>query len=1265
MDRLIDIYRSIDTIIKRRFILENIVDENIVFKVIVGNLKFFPLFEDGINNRNQKRISKTNNEINVFKYFLEEIFKLYELPLDELQKTKIENMVDSINFIRSYFSNSLSSVFENPNQFMTEKDFLEETGILKDNIVDYLKNPQNQHLSKSSVSSKNQNFIEKTSLISSRHDLLYIKCFVLGYLKNIFEKTKDIEEYLKKIGHTEFKYNINSLLQDCEYMCRLIKEKENFEIPMKSLFICDFTLLKEFYKNKILIQNHYEFINGVGNDVIDFNLFNKAFLGKFMKLPEQISDDFSILFYLFDNEQKYIPFLKKSKDTIKDLVTRFFGNSSSTEDLIAIITMEDIVKDEKEKKKKSTKNSLYNQNSSYNQYSSYNQNTSYNQNNLSTQEMLDSLYAGIFTEDEKNLIKDTVNFYLMEEKKNSSFNNIENFTWDNLKEYIFHSSIFEIKIKDIFLYLIFSIYSRQYDDYSIFNKIYNSIFNNSTNLDIDIYTLFDFFESYKEFFEGPFKKYISRYFFLDIKKREKKIKKKKNKKDDVISLYFYLLLEFNKGVIKKLIGIDITDDTYLREELYKSIDFLKTIREFRTLDDLSDFINKGNRKNKLSDSETFLIKMKKQSLINEYLATIPEKKSISEQKYNEMEKFYNDHKEYLQYFNVQFYQILDHIVEYYINNKIATENTNDISNFLEKYKEYFIDSSVDRNETLESLQTMYNDTKHIMFQRLKKLFKKRMGNTDYIKKKLAERLEAENDKEKNTSSSKEKQVFKNNPKSSSRSKGKIPMKPSNSKENKINSLTLKGKNPNKFSSSKGKNQIDSLSSKGKNQIDSSIPKENPIDSSTLKGKNQIDSLTLKEKNPNKFSSSKGKNPNKFSSSKGKNKIKPLTSNVLIPKENQIKPLTSNVLIPKKKLDPNDLLKIDTLKELDRFNPNEYNNQSKEIIENKKKQIQNIVEKIKEIRSNRHSSPNEVPNEDLSMLLEFYNRMKKKDKKDRDISITQSYTNKLIEEIKDREHRQNRYIYNLFNGLPTAFSTGYYAPDVLDFLRNCILKCLETVGGINYVKKYEKNNRKIQGNSSRTTSIRNNSSMEQKIVIKGKRSLQYHYEDFLESQDLDTILIGDNTEENVLEIVKEIENQLKQLERPKLLQRGQFVINKSEDGKTMKVIFEMGDRISIFECYFGYNYDDWREIESFYDRLEPVENDEYKLLFYFQTKDNLKKEYTYYINKYNYQLQKNDTKNLYFYNKFAHYIEKIREIQEKSGPTTSRPGTSRVNSSLQG
>ena len=292
-------------------------------------------------------------------------------------------------------------------------------------------------------------------------------------------------------------------------------------------------------------------------------------------------------------------------------------------------------------------------------------------------------------------------------------------------------------------------------------------------------------------------------------------------------------------------------------------------------------------------------------------------------------------------------------------------------------------------------------------------------------------------------------------------------------------------------------------------------------------------------------------------------------------------------------------------------------------------------------------------------------MKKKDKKDRDISITQSYTNKLIEEIKDREHRQNRYIYNLFNGLPTAFSTGYYAPDVLDFLRNCILKCLETVGGINYVKKYEKNNRKIQGNSSRTTSIRNNSSMEQKIVIKGKRSLQYHYEDFLESQDLDTILIGDNTEENVLEIVKEIENQLKQLERPKLLQRGQFVINKSEDGKTMKVIFEMGDRISIFECYFGYNYDDWREIESFYDRLEPVENDEYKLLFYFQTKDNLKKEYTYYINKYNYQLQKNDTKNLYFYNKFAHYIEKIREIQEKSGPTTSRPGTSRVNSSLQG
>ena len=379
--------------------------------------------------------------------------------------------------------------------------------------------------------------------------------------------------------------------------------------------------------------------------------------------------------------------------------------------------------------------------------------------------------------------------------------------------------------------------------------------------------------------------------------------------------------------------------------------------------------------------------------------------------------------------------------------------------------------------------------------------------------------------------------------------------------------------------------------------------------------------------------------------------------------NKIEKLAKNIRsgnFPKEKINPNVLLQIETLKELERFNPNEYNNQSKKIIENKKKQIQNVIDKIKKIRSNRHSSPNEVTNEDLFMLSKFYNTMEKKDKKDRDISITKSYRNKLIEEIKDRE---SRYIYNLFNGLPTAFSTGYYAADVLDFVRNCILKCLKTVGRINYVKKYEKNNQKIQGNSSQITSVTNNSSMKQKIVIKGKRSLQYHYKDFLESKDLDTILIGDNTEENVLEIVNEIKNELNHLERPELLQGGQFVINKSEDGKTMKVIFEMGDRISIFECYFGYNYDDWKEIKSFYDRLEPAENKNYKLLFYFQTKDNLKEEYKHYIHKYKPEPNDKDSKNFYFYQKFAQYIQKIKEIQEKTGPTTSRQGTSRVNSSL--
>jgi len=378
---------------------------------------------------------------------------------------------------------------------------------------------------------------------------------------------------------------------------------------------------------------------------------------------------------------------------------------------------------------------------------------------------------------------------------------------------------------------------------------------------------------------------------------------------------------------------------------------------------------------------------------------------------------------------------------------------------------------------------------------------------------------------------------------------------------------------------------------------------------------------------------------------------------LEPKNTSKKQKNDKVLKEKKKLYKNDLLMVDTLKELEQFNLNQYNNQSRKIIEDKKRQIQNIVKEVKRIKEKRYFSPNQVTNDELSMLLGFSDKMIEKGITKYEGKITQNYRKNLMEEIK------NRYIKELFNGFPTMFSGNFYGPDVLEFLKKCILKCLETVGRLNYVNKHGKNNQKIQGNSSRTTSIRNNTSTEQQIVIKGKRSLQYHYKDFLESQDIDTILIGNNRENEVLKITDEIKSQLNQVERHQSLPGGHFETIESKDKKTKKVVFQMnfGDRLSIFECYFGYDFNDWEEIKSFYNPLQPVENEYYKLLFYFQTKSKLKEEYKYYINKYDLELKNKDSKNLYFHRKFTQYINKIREIQGNSIQT--QPGTSRENSSL--
>ena len=213
---------------------------------------------------------------------------------------------------------------------------------------------------------------------------------------------------------------------------------------------------------------------------------------------------------------------------------------------------------------------------------------------------------------------------------------------------------------------------------------------------------------------------------------------------------------------------------------------------------------------------------------------------------------------------------------------------------------------------------------------------------------------------------------------------------------------------------------------------------------------------------------------------------------------------------------------------------------------------------------------------------------------------------------------------------------------------------------------------INGFFSRRTGIN-----EFKLVIKGKRSLQYYYpHEYISTTDVDTILIGGNQTDREDKVQNFIFPRIKEvLERTYSEIYGlTFFEGESEDGSTRKIYFRKEDTdttkddilttsvstksqvnserkigTSIFECYCNYDAETWNKINTFYENLTEVESKDFNILLYFQNKDKLKEEYNYYVEYYN--TPKNE-KNNYLKGKMEATLNNIKQWQHNSGKNNS-------------
>ena len=154
---------------------------------------------------------------------------------------------------------------------------------------------------------------------------------------------------------------------------------------------------------------------------------------------------------------------------------------------------------------------------------------------------------------------------------------------------------------------------------------------------------------------------------------------------------------------------------------------------------------------------------------------------------------------------------------------------------------------------------------------------------------------------------------------------------------------------------------------------------------------------------------------------------------------------------------------------------------------------------------------------------------------------------------------------------------------------------------------------------------NNSDNNIKLVLKGSRALQSYFEN-ISTLDTDVILISENNEEIINTIMKEIWSDL----QGKFSQTGTFEIELNQSKNTKKILWKPqeynNDNVDIFDCFFKYE-----QLPDYYTTYITI-GDDRNMLFYIESLENIKKEYTYLVEKYG-----GDNKD-----KFEEYVKKNRD-----------------------
>lgn len=146
----------------------------------------------------------------------------------------------------------------------------------------------------------------------------------------------------------------------------------------------------------------------------------------------------------------------------------------------------------------------------------------------------------------------------------------------------------------------------------------------------------------------------------------------------------------------------------------------------------------------------------------------------------------------------------------------------------------------------------------------------------------------------------------------------------------------------------------------------------------------------------------------------------------------------------------------------------------------------------------------------------------------------------------------------------------------------------------------------------------------KLVLKGSRALQSYFEN-ISTLDTDVILISENNEETLNKIMNEILSELQE----KFSQTGTFESTLNQSDNTKKILWKPKgynddkNNVDIFDCFFKYE-----QLPEYYTTYITI-GDNRNMLFYIESLENIKKEYTYLVKKYG-----GDNKD-----KFEEYVKK--------------------------